>query len=701
MGEVDFRAFLKGSSGMRCLRFRSPIVAAAIASLWIVFAVAFRSPAGTAAESIAPAAKTGLHPQEEARLLNDIKYLASDELEGRGVGTEGLNKAAAYIRHEFQAAGLDVTRVKGDAFQKFMMSTKTKLESPNTLQFVGPDGKTTDLKLNVDFRPCSFGGAGKIHGDLAFAGYAIDSKANNYHDFKGVDVKGKVVIFMRRVPRQEDQQGPFNASGDISRDGDLRTKVSNASAAGASAILIVNDPASVKKNKSESESAIRRATNNIIDAAQALDATAEGSAAATEARKDLSKYVARLKKARADLAKADYDPLMTFGYGGNGKDGSVPVMHLTIAACNRVLKAATSQTIEDFEAAIDKDLKPHSAVLAGWQADGVASVRRIQVEVKNVIGVLEGEGPHADETVVFGAHYDHLGRGGFGSGSLLESSGEIHNGADDNASGTCSLIELARYFGHQAKKPARRLVFIAFTGEEEGLIGSAHYVKEPVFPLANTAAMLNLDMVGRLSEDKLTVYGLGTSDHFKDLVERETKTHHFKLIPKPEGFGPSDHSSFYGKKIPVLFFFTGTHADYHRPTDDWDKINIVGMDRIVDMVEEIATTIVNSPDRPNYIEIKGMGMVSRGGNRPYFGSIPDFSSDAPGYSISGVAPDGPADRAGLKGGDRIIQMGDRKITGLDDFDLALRKFNAGDEIPVVAIRAGKTVKLKVMLGKPK
>src|SRR5580704_836331 len=327
MGEVDFRAFLKGSSGMRCLRFRSPIVAAAIASLWIVFAVAFRSPAGTAAESIAPAAKTGLHPQEEARLLGDIKYLASDELEGRGVGTEGLNKAAAYIRHEFQAAGLDVTRVKGDAFQKFMMSTKTKLESPNTLQFVGPDGKTTDLKLNVDFRPCSFGGAGKIHGDLAFAGYAIDSKANNYHDFKGVDVKGKVVIFMRRVPRQEDQQGPFNASGDISRDGDLRTKVSNASAAGASAILIVNDPASVKKNKSESESAIRRATNNIIDAAQALDATAEGSAAATEARKDLSKYVARLKKARADLAKADYDPLMTFGYGGNGKDGSVPVMH--------------------------------------------------------------------------------------------------------------------------------------------------------------------------------------------------------------------------------------------------------------------------------------------------------------------------------------------------------------------------------------
>ena len=262
-------------------------------------------------------------------------------------------------------------------------------------------------------------------------------------------------------------------------------------------------------------------------------------------------------------------------------------------------------------------------------------------------------------------------------------------------------MEVARYFGHQAKKPARKLVFIGFTGEEEGLIGSAHYVKEPVFPLAKTVAMINLDMVGRLSEERLTVYGTGTSDHFKELIERTTKAHHFHLIPKPEGFGPSDHSSFYGKKIPVLFFFTGTHSDYHRPTDDWEKINIVGMDRIVDLVEEVANTVVNASDRPNYIEIKGMGMVSRGGSRPYFGSIPDFGSEAAGYAIQGVAPDGPADRAGIKAGDLIVQMGDRKITGLDDFDLALRRFKAGEEIPVVVVRGGKKVPLKVTLGKPK
>jgi hypothetical protein len=685
---------------MRLICFRWSIAAWALIAVSTVTALALKSAAG-AAESIAPA-QSAAHAQAEARLLGDIKYLASDELEGRGVGTEGLNKAAEYIRHEFQAAGLDVTRVHGDAFQKFTMPTQTRLGTPNSLTLIGPDGKTTILKQDVDFRPCSFGGGGKIQGELAFGGYAMDSKSKNYHDFEGVDFKGKAVIVMRSVPRQVDSSGPFTILGDASRAGDLRTKLSNAAVAGASALLIVNDPASVNKNAKENQSRIRWATNRVVDAALALEKAAPGTSAESQARKDLSKTVAWLKKNRAEAARPENDdPFMTFGAGGNGKDGNIPVVQLSVAAANRVLKSATGKSLGELATAIDQDLKPKSTVLAGWKADGVTTIKRAQVEVKNVIGVLEGEGPHADETIVIGAHYDHLGRGGSGSGSLLESSHEIHNGADDNASGTCALIELARHFGHQAKKLPRRLVFIAFTGEEEGLIGSAHYAKEPVFPLAKTVAMLNLDMVGRLREDKLTVYGLGTARHFKELVERTTTARHFKLIPKPEGFGPSDHTSFYARRIPVLFFFTGTHSDYHRPTDDWQKINIPGMDRIVDLVEEIATTIVTAPERPDYVDLNGPARVDRGGSRPYLGSIPDFSSQESGYSLSGVAPDGPADRAGLKGGDRIIQMGNRKITGLDDFDLALRRFSAGDEIPVVAIRGGKTIRLKVTLGKPK
>jgi Peptidase family M28/PDZ domain/PA domain len=687
---------------MRPIRFRSSIAAWALIAVSTCTALALKS-LTRAAESIAPA-QSAAHAQAEARLLGDIKYLASDELEGRGVGTEGLNKAAEYIRHEFQAAGLDVTRVRGDAFQKFKMPIQARLGTPNSLTFIGPDGKKTVLQQDVDFRPCSFGGWGKIQGELAFGGYAIDSK--NYHDFKGVDFKGKAVIVMRRGPRQDDSGGPFTMRGDDSRGGDLRTKLSNAAAAGASALLVVNDPASVnknaKKNAKENESRIRWATNRVVDAALALEKASPGSSDDSQARKELSKTVAWLKKVRADAARSENDdPLMAFGFGGNGKDGNIPVAQLSVAAADRVLNAATGKSLAEFAAAIDRDLKPKSTVLAGWKADGMTTIKRSQVEVKNVIGVLEGEGPHADETVVIGAHYDHLGRGGSGSGSLLESSHEIHNGADDNASGTCALIELARHFAHQAKKLPRRLVFIAFTGEEEGLIGSAHYAKDPVFPIAKTVAMLNLDMVGRLREDKLTVYGLGTSKHFKELVEQTTTARHFKLIPKPEGYGPSDQSSFYAKKIPVLFFFTGSHSDYHRPTDDWQKINIPGMDRIVDLVEEIATTIVTAPERPDYIDVNGQGRVDRGGSRPYFGSIPNFGSEESGYSLSGVAPESPADRAGLKGGDRIIQMGDRKITGLDEFDLVLRRYRAGDEVPVVAIRGGKTIRLKVTLGKPK
>ena len=474
----------------------------------------------------------------EARLLDEIKYLASDELEGRGIGTEGLNKAAQYMRREFQAAGLDVTRVHGGAFQSFSMSAQGKAG------FAQLDAipRAPTERRPISNRTSTFGrarsaAAGKIEGELVFAGYAIDSAANHYRDFKGVDVKGKVVIVMRRVPRQGDPHGPFNGPhGDISRDGDLRGKLSNATAAGASALVIVNDPLTVRKNAKESETMVRKAEDRVVEAAEALEAAAADNPAATQARKDLSEAVSRLKRARTEAARGENDPLMAFGYGGNGKEGNIPVVQLTVAACDRLLKAALGKTLEELEAAIDRELKPQSAVLAGWKAVGVTTIRRVPVEVKNVIGVLEGEGSHADETVVLGAHYDHLGRGGPGSGSLLENSHEIHNGADDNASGSAALIELARHFAHQTKKLPRRLVFIAFTGEEEGLIGSAHYVKDPLFPLEKTVAMINLDMVGRLRDDKLTVFGVATSDHWKELLERAVKAHHLHLIPKPEGF---------------------------------------------------------------------------------------------------------------------------------------------------------------------
>ncbi len=304
-----------------------------------------------------------------------------------------------------------------------------------------------------------------------------------------------------------------------------------------------------------------------------------------------------------------------------------------------------------------------------------------------------------DEMLVIGAHYDHVGYGG--EGSLSPGSTDVHNGADDNASGTVALIELARRLAARKTPLPRRLVFIAFTGEERGLIGSAHYVKNPLFDIKNTVAMLNMDMVGRLTKDKLTVFGTGTAPRWKKLVEETGKEYDLKLSLKPEGFGPSDHSSFYGKQIPVLHLFTGTHTDYHRPSDDWDKINIPGMQRIVGFLEEITIATADNPDRPKYVKIERPAATMRSGNRPYFGSIPDFGGEGPGYHISGASPGSPADKAGLKAGDAIIKMGKTKIDGLDDFDLALRMFSPGESVGVTVLREGKRVKLTVKLGKPK
>ncbi len=678
--------------------------------LSVVAAATLRAPADTPTES----QTHGLsHIESQKHLLNDIKYLASDELEGRGIGTNGLNKAADYIREQFKEAGLDVTRVNGGAFQFFKMTTKAILGAPNTLKFVGPDGKVIELKQDVDFVPCSFGGGGKISGDVVFAGYGLDEAATKYQDFKGVDVKGKVVIVMRRNPRQEEEEGdgvgagPANGPGPRRRPGgrfgDLRTKLSNAIAAGASAILIVNDPFSVRKAAKDSQSQLRRATNHVVESAEELDkaiqAKGANSPAVTDAIKDLREEVTKLKKAKADLKNPEHDAFMKFGYGGTGNDNSIPVVQLSNAACDRLLKPTLGKTLTELEAAIDADLKPQSAVVKGWKAEGLETIDRTPTEVKNVIGVLPGEGPHKDEMVFVGAHYDHLGRGGLGS--LMPSSHEIHNGADDNASGTVSVLELARRFGHRGKKLPRTLVFMTFSGEEEGLVGSAYYCKNPVFPLQKTIAMINLDMVGRLKDDKLTVYGVGTSPHWEKLLKKMAPPHQLHLILKPEGFGPSDQSSFYGKKIPVLHFFTGTHPDYHRPTDKWPKINVTGMDRVVDLVEQIVENTDETPTPPQYVEIKANARVERQGNRPYFGSIPDFGSEAKGYAIQGVTSGSPADKGGLKAGDVLVEFAGRKITGLDDFDLALRRVSAGDTVDITALRAGKPVKLKVTLGVPR
>jgi hypothetical protein len=337
-------------------------------------------------------------------------------------------------------------------------------------------------------------------------------------------------------------------------------------------------------------------------------------------------------------------------------------------------------------------------------------IERHGIETKNVVGVLEGAGPHADETIVIGGHYDHLGHGGMTSGSLAIFSSDIHNGADDNASGTAMVLELARRLGHRRNPLPRRVVFIAFSGEERGLLGSKYYVAHPLFPLSSTVMMINCDMVGRLNgKNELTMIGTGTTPGIEGLVDAMGTKAGLKIkkvAGLTDGFGGSDHESFYDKKIPVLFAFTGIHRDYHRPTDDADRINYTGMGRIADYIEMIMLDLVRRPERPSYVALKTPrpmppvgGGGGSGGTVASLRIVPDYGHEAnDGLGVDKVIEGGPAAQAGLKDGDLIVRLGDRPIGTIRDYMESMGKHKPGDKVEVVVKRDGKEVKLSVTLG---
>jgi len=641
----------------------------------------------------------------ERRLTDTVKYLASDELEGRGVGTQGLDRAADYVAGQFKELGLKTDVIDGGPFQKFKMTTGASLGPDNSLTLVAPaqggkEPRQVELKLGEQFNPLAIGGSEKFDLPLVFVGYGITAKDENYDDYAGVDVKGKAVIILRHEPQQANPHGAFGGTK-VSQHAPFKRKVSNAYEHGAAAVIFCNDDFDVQKNVA----ALRKRWQAAVDDLAAANVKFKAIAAPTP--DDWKQYEEESQKLAADMQKfydqlqKSADPLLGFeGAGADPSDGrTFPVLTCQRSASEEMIRAVYGKGLAQIETEIDKGPTPQSRELTGWRAVGQTSVIREEAEVKNVIGVLEGSGPHADETIVIGAHYDHLGMGG--NGSAAPGVHEIHNGADDNGSGTTVLIEVARQLAARGQKLPRRVVFIAFTGEERGLIGSARYVRNPLFPIDATVAMLNLDMVGRLENEKLIVHGTGTAAEFDAMADRLGKDYGFQITKKPSGFGPSDHSSFYAAKVPVLFFFTGSHKDYHRPSDDYDKLNVPGMRRVAAMVVDAAVALAEAKERPKYVEVAGTSDLGGGGDRPYFGSIPDFSQDQPGYALTGVTKGGPAERGGLKSGDIIIQFGDSKVGNLEDFDSALRKYKAGDKVPVIAKRGAEQVKLEVTLDPPK
>ena len=632
----------------------------------------------------------------ETRIRDEVRHLASDDLEGRGVGLQGLDRAAEFIREKFEEAGLKTDIIDGAPYQNFEMKIGSKLGDHNRLEFQGPDGKI-DCELGKQFTPVSFGGSGAFSGELVFCGYGIEDKKSNYDDFEGIDLKGKVALILRRNPQQGNPHGNFKGTlGGLSKHAELTTKVSHALNRGATAVIFVDDPYTARDALKKLKSSLTTQREQIVTATREMLAIpVEETEKLAAARKDLEKMLKREAETVAKVEAGEQDPLIEFGYGGHDPR-SIPVVHITRKLCDQILEKSAKTNLREIENKIDEELKPQSRELEGWKVDGEVTVVKQVAKVKNVIGVLEGE---TEETIIIGAHYDHVGRGGMNS--LAPGSKEIHNGADDNASGTVGLLELARRFGQSGVKPKRRLVFMAFTGEEEGLIGSAHYVAHPIWPLDQTVAMLNMDMIGRLNEDKLTIFGTGTAAFWQPLLDDLAKKYGFTLNKIAVGMGPSDQTSFYMKNIPVLHLFTGTHSDYHRPSDDWEKINVGGMRRVVDMLQEIVQSVIDAPQRPEFILVKAPAKEKAEGARPYFGSLPEFGSELPGYSISGAAPGSPAEKGGLKGGDRIVKLADQKIDSLEDFDRVLRSFTADQTIDVTVMRGEAEVKLKVTLEAPR
>ena len=395
------------------------------------------------------------------------------------------------------------------------------------------------------------------------------------------------------------------------------------------------------------------------------------------------------------LGDGEVDSLTRFGSVSGPENVGIVMVQVKNAVADAWLQAA-GKSLQDVQGQINSNTKPESFDFPGTLHLSLnIDIETMRATVNNVLAWLPGK---TDEYVIIGAHYDHLGRGNFDS--LAPSQiGQIHPGADDNASGTAGVLELARLLAPERGKLKRSILFMDFAGEELGLLGSAEWVKEPTRPLAKAVAMINMDMIGRIKDDKVYIGGVGTGSTFKAVLEQAQKEAPFKIESSPGGYSSSDHTSFVTKKIPVLFFFSGLHSDYHKPSDTWDKINGISAARLLDMVDSVALQLADTDQPPAFqvvAEEKPLG-GGGGGYGPYFGSVPDFGQVENGVKFSDVRPNSPAAKAGFKAGDILVQFGDKPIKNLYDFTDALRRSKVGDVVEVKVLRDGQPVTASVKL----
>jgi hypothetical protein len=599
----------------------------------------------------------------EGRLLNSVRYLASDELEGRGIGTRGIELAAQFIAQEFARAGLQTKHNAGSPYQRFARRSQLAITGPNELRLRNPRGVEQAWTLGQQYTPLSLSGTATLELPIVFAGYGITAEELGYDDYRDLAVAGRAVLILRHAPRQEDRDSPFGGT-QITEHTYLHRKVANAVEHGAAAVLFCTDQHTLDRRASEA---------------------------------------GPVSSADADQSTRNTDFLLGFRVSGTVPGRPVPVIHLQRQVVAAMIAEATGQSLAVLEQRIDASLQPQSRPLEGWSLLGQVSVGQISKDLKNVVATLEGSGPSAEETIVIGAHYDHLGYGGWGS--LSFGSRAVHNGADDNASGTAVVMELARQLAGRSEPLGRRLLFIAFTAEESGLVGSENYVGQPLVPLEQTVAMLNFDMVGYLRNDRLQVHGTATAREFDPLLYRWGTAHDLRLIKHASGNGPSDHAPFYQHGVPVLHFFTGFHDHYHRPSDDWDRLNIRGMRRITDLARDLVVELANRGQRPRpltsredslYAELSPSRDRHVNAEPINWGIELRRVDGEAGLVIERIAEWGLADRFGFRPGDRILAIGSRQLSSSDDYAQAVANLGGAGDVSVVFERAGLELEVQVV-----
>src|SRR5574340_1152524 len=577
--------------------------------------------------SCAAAAWAGTAALDPARYVADVKYLASPELGGRGTGTPGLEKAAEYIAAQFRSLGLKTVN-NGEYMQAFNVTTNATLGPGNHLAWTAA-GVTHTLKFQEEFIPFNFSSKAALSGPVVFVGYGITAPEYHYDDYAGVDVKDKVVVLLRHEPQEFDEKSVF-AGKVYTEHAQFFSKASNAKMHGARGVILVMD----RGNHPGSE-----------------------------------------------------DSLESFSRSVGPADAGIPFAQVKAAVADQWF-ALAGKKLEDIQKQIDNDLRPQPFAFPDLRLDGSLDLERAIKTVHNVAAYLPGE---TDEYLVIGAHYDHLGLGEQFSMAPSQA-GTVHPGADDNASGTAGVIGLARWFAAQPKAK-RGILFLTFAGEELGLLGSSYYVNHPDLPMGKAVAMINMDMIGRIREGKVFVGGTGSGTTLKALVEGIAAKHPELKLDYSDvgGYGSSDHTSFTTKQVPVLFFFSGLHGDYHKPSDTWDKIDGAAAARLLTLVSEVATRLADAPDRPGFVKVAPP--PSMGGGGPgygaYFGSVPDFGEGVKGVKFADVREGSPAAQAGLKGGDILVEFDGKPVQNLYDFTYVLRTKKPGDEVKVKVLRDGK------------